>query len=62
MSSESSYNSTDSSLVTVGYQLHFVALLCIILDLVIWHARWAVLLRNTMQSVLHSCGYSLQHC
>ena len=27
-SSDSSYNSTDSSLVTVGYQLHFLALLC----------------------------------
>ena len=32
-SSDSSYNLTDSSQITVGYQLRFLAL-----DLLIWHA------------------------
>ena len=51
-SSDSSYNLTDSSLVTVGYQLRFW--LYFVLDLLIWHARDTI-----MQSVLvHSCGYS----
>ena len=45
-SSDSSCNSTDSSLVTVGYQLRFLALLSI-LHLLIWHARG-----NAVQSVL----------
>ena len=39
-SSDSSYNCTDSSLVTVGYQLHFLALCA--LDLLIWHARGTI--------------------
>ena len=38
-SSDGSYNSTDSSLVTVGYQLHFMILLSLCaLHLLIWHA------------------------
>ena len=36
-SSDSSCNSTDSSLFTVGYQLRFLAL-----DLLIWHARGTI--------------------
>ena len=38
MHSDSYYNSTDSSLVKVGHQLRFLALLSLhALDLLIWH-------------------------
>ena len=50
---------TDSSLVKVGYQLRFLTLLCTV-DLA---CTWYYYV-NTVQSVMHSCGYSysLQHC
>ena len=39
-SSDSSYNSTDSSLLTVDYQPRFLGLLSLcVLDLLTWHAR-----------------------
>ena len=49
-SSDSSYNMTDSSLISVGYQLRFLALLCA--DLA---CTW---LRNCKQSVLVVTLYS----
>ena len=66
ISSDSSYNSSDSSLVTVGYQLRCLASPSLsALDLLIWHARGTIL-RNGMQSVLtYSCGHSTNnnsHC
>ena len=39
-SSDSSYNLTDTSLISVGYQLHFLALLCT-RDLIL-HARGTI--------------------
>ena len=38
-SSDSSYNSTDLSLVTVDYQLRFLPLTLCVLNLLIWHTR-----------------------
>ena len=41
--SDSSYNWTDSSLVTLGYQLYMLrSWLYFVLDLLIWHARGTI--------------------